>query len=382
MTGHIRKRSGKSGASWQITLDKGVDTQGKRQREYITVNGTKKEAQATLTEKISQFNRGTYIEPSQLTVEDCIHQWMKVYAVPRLAPSTINGYKVNFEKHTIPYIGNVKLQQLTPVQIQDMFTLLADKGLKPRTIKYVHTTLREALQYAYKMRMVPQNVADFVSPPKQEKFKASVYTEEEAIQLLQHASGTDMDIPLHLALGLGLRRGELLALYWKDIDFQNKIVTICRNLVCINKEFRFDNPKTESGNRTILLSQSLLEKLKKHKIAQAENQLFLGQEYENNDLICCRPDGKPYHTGSFSHKFSQFLKKNGLRHIRLHDLRHTNATLMMKYGVHAKIASERLGHSNIAITLDTYSHVSPEMQTDATNKLESGIFDKLDQKIV
>lgn len=382
MTGHIRKRTTKSGNSWQVILDKGVDSKGKRLREYITVNGTKKEAQAILTEKISQYNRGSYIEPTQMTVEDCIRQWMKVYALPRLAPSTINGYRVNFENHTIPYIGNIKLQKLTPVQIQDMFTALADKGLNPRSVKYVHTTLREVLQYAYKMQLVSQNVADFVSPPKQQKYRATVYTEEEAIRLLQCAAGTDMEMPLNLAVGLGLRRGELLALQWKDIDFQNQTIAICRNLVCINKEFRFDKTKTESGNRTLLLSQSLLDKLKRYKKAQTETQLFLGKEYENNDLICCRQDGKPYHTGSFSHKFSEFLKRHELRHIRLHDLRHTNATLMLQYGVPAKIASERLGHSGIAITLDTYSHVSPEMQSDASRKLEQGVFDKIDKKAI
>lgn len=374
MTGHIRKRDTKDGKSWQITLDKGVDVNGKRIREYITVNGSKRQAQDELARIISEYNNGGYIERSKMTVQMLIDQWLTVYVVPQLAPSTVRGYKVNFDKHTIPYIGHIAVQKLTGTEIQHMYTQLSQTGLSPRSVRYVHTTLREVLQYAYKMRIISVNPADFVSAPKQAKYKSGVYNAEEVAKLLQCAKGTDMELPLILDLETGLRRGELLALKWSDIDWEARTLTVERNLVCINGEHQFGSPKTKSGNRKLLLSESLIEKLRQHRVRQTEIRLQLGATYQNNDLICCKDDGTPYNTGSFSHKFANFLKKHGLKHIRLHDIRHTNATLMLENGIPAKIASERLGHSGIAITLDTYSHVSPKMQKEAVEKLSSDIF--------
>lgn len=374
MTGHIKKRYTQKGTSWQIILDKGVDVNGKRKREYITVNGTKRQAQDELAKIISEYNNGSYIAPSKMTVQMLILQWMTVYAMPQLAPNTVRGYKVNFNKHTIPYLGHILVQRLSSVEIQNMYVKLEEKGLSPSSIRYVHTTLREVLQYAYKMRMIPVNPADFVSAPRQGKYKSEVYNAEEVAELLRCAKGTDMELPLMLDLETGLRRGELLALKWSDINWEAHTLTVERNLVCINGEHIFGDPKTKSGNRKLLLSESLIEKLRQHRIRQTEIRLQLGATYQNNHLICCKADGTPYNTGTFSHKFFYLLKKHGLKHIRLHDIRHTNATLMLENGIPAKIACERLGHSGIAITLDTYSHVSPKMQKDAVEKLSSDIF--------
>lgn len=218
MTGHIRKRKTKDDKSWQIVLDKGIDVNGKRIREYITVSGSKRQAQDELARKISEYNSGSYIAPSKMTVKMLIDQWLTVYAVPQLAPSTVSGYKVNFDKHTIPYIGHILVQKLTGIEIQHMYTQLSKTGLSPRSVRYVHTTLREVLQYAYKMRIISVNPADFVSPPKQSRYKAEVYNTEEVAKLLSCAKGTDIELPLILDLETGLRRGELLALKWSDID--------------------------------------------------------------------------------------------------------------------------------------------------------------------
>lgn len=374
MTGHIKKRYTQKGTSWQIVLDKGVNSNGKRIREYITVNGTKRQAQDELAKIISEYNNGSYIAPSKMTVQMLIAQWMTVYAIPQLALSTVRGYKVNFYKHTIPYLGHILVQRLSSVEIQNMYVKLEEKGLSPSSIRYVHKILHEVLQYAYKMRMISVNPSDLVSAPKQGKYKAEVYNAEEVAELLRCAKGTEMELPLMLDLETGLRRGELLALKWSDINWGARTLTVERNLVCINGEYKFGSPKTKSGNRKLLLSESLIEKLRQHRVLQTEIRLQLGATYQNNDLICCKTNGAPYNTGTFSHKFSNLLKKHGLKHIRLHDIRHTNATLMLEDGIPAKIASERLGHSGIAITLDTYSHVSPKMQQDAVEKLSSDIF--------
>lgn len=377
MTGHIRKRTTKKGTSWQIILEKGVDSKGKRIRDYITVEGTKKEAKKILTEKLNDYNKGTYIEPSQMTVEEHLNQWIEVYVRPNLAPNTVSGYVTNIKKYILPHIGLVPLQKLVPLQIQKIYEAMQEKKLSPRTIRYVHTTLHEALQYAFRMQLIPRNPSDFVSVPKQVKYKAAVYEEDEVLKMLQAAKDTDMEAPLNLSVGLGLRRGELLALKWSDIDFEKKQLTICRNLVYVDGEYIFKSPKSESGNRTIEMPSSMIPVLKKHRREQMENKLFFGSEYKDDNLVCCKQDGSPYMPGRYSHKFSDFLKRNGLRQIRLHDLRHTNASLMLQYNVPAKVASQRLGHSSIGITLDLYSHVIGDLQTEAAQKIEAGIFTKL-----
>ena len=380
MTGHIRKRQTKNGITWQIILEKGVDSKGDRIREYITVKGVKKEAERIMNEKINEYNKGIYIEPSKITVEEHLHHWIETYAKPNLSPCTVRGYLVNINKHTLPYIGSVPLQKLIPLQVQRMFEQLQAKKLSPRTIKYIHSTLREALQHAFKMQLIPRNPADFVTLPKQTRFKAKAYEESEAVQMLEKARGTDMEAVLHLAVGLGMRRGELLALRWQDIDFERNQLSVRQNLVYIDGEYIFRLPKSEAGIRTIDMPSSLSVVLKKHRKKQLEYKLFYGKEYKDNDLVCCRLDGSPYNPGSFSHKFDKFLKANGMRHIRLHDLRHTNASLMLQYNVSPKVASQRLGHSSIGITMDLYTHVLGDLNADAANKIDNGLFKKLVQE--
>ena len=184
-------------------------------------------------------------------------------------------------------------------------------------------------------------------------------------------------MPINLAVGLGLRRGEVFGLQWKDIDFANNTIHICHNLVCITGEKVIGKPKTDSSDRTLLMPDYLAEVLRKHKIEQARARLKRLSLYDDNDLVCCNEDGSPCHTGSYSQTFSDFLKRSGLKHIRFHDLRHINATLMLQYGVPAKIASERLGHSTIQTTMNIYSHVPLDMQQDAVSRFESNIFSKV-----
>lgn len=277
---------------------------------------------------------------------------------------------MNFNRHTIPYIGNVKIQKLSAATIQGIYQKLEKKGLSPRSIQYVHTTLHEVLKYTYKMQIIPRNPAEFVSVPKQQKYKAQVYDKKEVANLLEAAKGTRFDIPIRLAVGLGLRRGELLALQWSDIDFQNNILSVNKNLVYVDKKYTVGESKAQSGIRKLAAPPSLMEALRHHKVRQMENKLAFGKDYQDNRLICCRPDGRPIHTASFSQEFNRFLKSHGLKHIRLHDLRHTNATLMLQMGVPAKVASERLGHASISITLDTYTHVVQELNQEAAEKLE------------
>jgi len=384
MAGHIRKKKLKNGHVWQVVVETGTELNGKRKRIYRNVRGTKSEAQKVLAALLTELDSGTYVEPDKITLGEYLRDWMQTYVEPNLSPTTVDSYRINVEKHIIPRIGHIKLQELKPMHLQKFYHALMQNGrsdgkggLSPRSVRYVHRNIHEALEHAVRMQMLTRNVADLVTLPKVRPYKAKVYDEGQLIKLINSSQGTDMELPIALSVALGLRRGELLGLRWSDINFEAKTARISNNLVITRRGVLDKSPKSESSNRTIDLPESLITVLKRHLRLQKENRLKLGSAYHDGDYVCCKPDGSPYNPGYISKKFAKFLKKNGLPHIRLHDLRHSNATLMLKYGVQPKVASSRLGHSTISITLDLYSHVLSEMQKEVAEKFDEGIFSKL-----
>lgn len=380
-SGHIRKRQYKSGVSWQIIIENGVDNKGIRKRIYKSVKGTKKEAQKVMTKMLNELNTGTYIEPTKTSVSEYLKEWMKTYIEPNLSPTTIVGYKANVYGHIIPHLGNIPIQNLNAIEIQKFYNKLSKeenprtkKPLSARTIEHIHANLNSALKQAVKLGIIEKNPIEAVVKPKVKEYKADVYDEDEVKKLLTYVKETRLEVPVSLGVGLGLRRGEVLGLKWSSIDFENKKIKIESNLVYVNKEFIFKSPKSSAGERTLIVPDAIIEMLKKHKKVQNVNRLALGSEYQHNQLVCCEPDGRPIIPGSFSNRFTEFLKQHNLKQIRFHDLRHTHASLLLKYGVAAKVASTRLGHSSIGITLDLYSHIYNEVEVEAANKIESGIF--------
>lgn len=381
-SGHIRKRKLKNGGvSWQIVIENGVDSNGNRKRIYKTVKGTKKEAQKVLTKMLNEIDNGKYIEPVKTTLGEYLTEWMQTYIEPNLSPTTIVGYKANIFGHVIPNLGEIPIQKLNAMDIQKFYNKLVTekhprtkKPLSARTIEHIHANLKSALKQAVKLGIIDKNPAEAVTIPRAKEYKAQVYTEEEVRKLLMYVKGTRLEVPVALEVGLGLRRGEVLGLKWSAIDFKQKKLKVETSLVYVNKEFIFKPPKSSAGERTLIVPDSIIELLKEHKKRQNKLRLALGSEYQNYDLVCCEPDGRPIIPTSFSKRFSTFLKEHELKQIRFHDLRHTNASLLLKYGIAAKVASTRLGHSSIGITLDLYSHIYNEVEIEAANKIERGIF--------
>jgi len=384
MAGHIRKRKTKTGHSWQVIIEAGFNSDGERKRLYRTVEGTKKEAERVMTQLLSELHQGTLIEPSKLSVQEYLRSWMKTYVEPNLSPTTIDGYGVNIEKHIIPSIGHLRLQELSPLHLQRFYS---DKlksgrvdgkgGLSAKSVIYIHRNIREALDHALRMQLIPRNVADLVTLPKAKPFKSAVYDEEQLKTLVKIAQGTDMELPVAIAAALGLRRGELLGLKWENVDLDNKTISVRDNLVPTSKGSVTKAPKSENSRRTLDFPEGLVIVLRKHRRMQSERKLKLGATYCDQGHVCCQEDGRHWGPSYFSRKFAAFLKRHKLPHIRLHDLRHSNATLMLKYNVPAKVASQRLGHSNIGITLDLYSHVMSDMQKDAAEKIDVGLFQQV-----
>jgi len=380
-SGHIRKRDYKSGVSWQIVIENGVDIKGERKRIYKTIKGTKKEAQKVMNEMLNDLNKGTFIEPKKVNLAEYLDEWMKTYVEPSLAKTTIESYKANIYGHIIPNIGDIEIQKLNPIDIQKFYNKLmteknprTKKPLSTRTIEHIHANLNAALKQAVKLNLISKNPVEAVNKPKVKDYKAEVYTEDEVKKLLKYVKSTRLELPVALAVGLGLRRGEVLGLKWDSIDFENKMLKVESNLVYAEGKVFLKEPKSSAGERALVAPDSILEVLKKHKKEQSVYRLMLGGEYKNNNLVCCEEDGRPTIPGTLSHRFTRFLVEHDLKEIRFHDLRHTHASLLLKYGISAKVASTRLGHSSIGITLDLYSHVYNEVEVEAANKIEAGIF--------
>ncbi len=371
----------KKGSKYYIIVDIGRDNTGKRKQKWYGGFKTKKEAEKELIKVLNQIENNTFINPDKITVSEYLKQWLYDYVEKNLAPVTIESYRTNIEKHIIPCLGLNLLQKMQPIHIQQFYNEMLVKGrtdgkggLSPKSVLYLHRILREAINHALKLQLVNRNVVDLVEPPRQKSFKAKFLNENQVQILLDTLKYTNLYIPTLLAVGLGLRRGEALGLKWDDIDFEDKTITISRSLLPSQKGVIFHDPKTEKSNRVIIAPNTILLELQKLKDKQQEHKDLLGDAYKKDNLVCCYNDGSYFNPATFSGLFLKALRRYKLEEIRFHDLRHTNATLMLKHNIPAKVASERLGHSGIGITLDLYSHVMKEMQEEAANKIEKAIF--------
>lgn len=382
-SGHLRKRSLKNGKhSWQIVIERDIDSEtGERDRIYKTIKGgTKKQAEKEMNKILYEINNNVYVEANTKTFGAFLEEWLDTYIKPNKSPTTYAGYEKQVKNYIIPALGNKKLQHLKTLDIQKFYNSLLEKSplsgkpMKPKTVQNIHMNVRAALSQALKLDLIKKNPAENVTLPKVKKYKAEIYDQEEVELLIKKVKDTDLEVPICLEVALGLRRGELLALKWQDIDFDNCKVKIRNNLVQVGNEIIIKEPKTESSIREIELPTTIIQLLKKERKKYIEKKMRLGKEFNDNDLIICKKNGDPFKPHSFTNKFRRFIARNNLKTIRLHDLRHTNATLMLKYGINPKVAQQRLGHSSISTTMDVYSHVITEVEKEAAAKLDSGIF--------
>jgi integrase len=374
---HLRKR----GDSWQICIEAGRDPiTGKRKRIYETINGTKKEAEKRMHELAHQLETGQYIESSELTVKSFLLKWLEDYCENNLAPSTLESYEMIIKTHLIPALGALKLEDLEPMHIKSYQTHKLKSGrkdgkkggLSKRTVQYHHRVLSKALKHAVRWRIIDSNPCDYIDAPSPERPEIQAMTNEQVKQLLNTSDDWVYDF-IYIAVFTGMRRGEILALRWKDIDFTEKIIQVKQSVTKqTGKGLVFRKPKTNSSIRPINIDDNVIKILKRRRKRMKENKLRLGKFYNNEyNLVFSEGDGSPILPRRATRRFNSAAKKVGLDNFRLHDLRHTHATLMLKAGVHPKIVQERLGHSSISQTLDTYSHVIPSMQKEAVQKLKN-----------
>jgi len=370
MRGHIVKRYK---GSYTIVLNLGTDpATGKRKQQWISVKGTKKVAERRLAEMLHQLDTGTFMKPGKTTLAVYLRQWLGDYCWANLAPRTAEGYESIVQCHLIPSLGQIPLTQLKPEHLQHVYSEKLAAGLSHRTVRYIHVTLHKALQDAARLGIIVRNPADAVKPPKVQRHEMRTMNESDIHIFLEFAKSTPHYALFYTALFTGMRRSELLAIRWSDVDLILCQLSVTRALYQLQDGSRiFRQPKTAKGRRSISLSPSTAIVLREHREQQKEVSQALGSTLTEDDLVFCHADGKPLLPNSVSHAWTKLAYRTGLKGIRLHDARHTHASLMLKQGVHPKIVQERLGHSSIATTLDIYSHTVPGLQKAAAERLDT-----------
>ena len=383
MQGHIHKRvrtdsKGKERTLWYVVvdLDLGVDETGRRRQKWHGSFRTRKEAEIARAKLVDNVHSGTYIAPDRTTLSEWVTDtWLPMTAT-RVKPSTLFSYRRNLEIHVLPTLGRKTLQQITPTMLNTLYARLAiDDGsrnaLSAKTISYIHTTIHKVLADALDADLVGRNVAERAKPPRPSRRSTAGIQSWDADELrtfLEAVTDTRLEAIWRLAAMTGMRRGEVLGLRWADIDLDAARLSIRQALVAVGDEVIESTPKSHSA-RVVDLDAETVGLLRSHRAKQDEERAEWGTDYEDADLVVAKENGEPIHPHTFSQSFERIIANAGLRRIRLHDLRHTHASLALKAGVPVKVVSERLGHESPAFTLKQYAHVLPGMQAEAAAQI-------------
>jgi integrase len=380
MQGHIHKRvrankDGRQTTSWFVVVDLARGPDGRRRQKWHGGYRTRKEAEVAKAKLTNEVHSGLYVEPSRVTLQDWVESsWLPTMR-SQVKGSTWDSYMRNLRLHVLPTLGQRTLQQLTPLLLNALYADLmasgkqtpAGGGLAAKTVRYVHATLHKVLADAVDGGLLQSNPADKARPPKPRVSghrEMQVWDANQLAQFLLHVHGHRLQAAFHLAAMTGMRRGEVLGLRWHDIDLSTSRIAIRHTLVSVAYEVQASTPKTHQA-RVVDLDPGTLEQLRAHRSRQATQQADWGDGYHESHLVFRREDGSPIHPDSFSQAFDAEVRRSGLPRIRLHDLRHTHASIALKAGISVKVISERLGHENPAFTMKQYAHVLPGMQAEA-----------------
>jgi len=349
---------------------------GKRKTFY---GKSRKAVQEQLKIALHQQQEGALITAPQQTLKQYLEYWLEQVHRQSIRDRTYERYEEIVRLHLVPALGRHPLQKLTAQHLQSFYNKKLKEGLSATTVTSFHNVLHKALDTALRWKLLAYNVCDLASPPRRKHFEMQPLTPEQVQQLLAVARGHPQEALFVLALATGMRRGELLGLKWRDINFATGTLHICRILTRVptkmpGKGFVEAEPKTEKSRRSILLAPFALEALKNHRLRQLEVKLKAGPRWQEHEYVFCTSIGTHLHPDRDALlQLKSLLRKAKLPEIRFHDLRHSAATLLLSMGVHPKVVQEILGHSRVTMTLDVYSHVLPTMQQEAMNKLNDAL---------
>jgi integrase len=372
MRGSVVKR----GNTWSYVVDIGRDPMsGRRRQQWKGGFPTKREAERGLGHALAAVGAGAVPDAGRLTVGAYFDQWLAGH-VPSLKPSTAKSYREVVQWYIQPGLGRVKLVDLNALLIRSLYAELLvhggrrkRAGLSPATVAVVHRVLRKALNDAVLWGLLVRSPLLGVKPPRHTRPEMHAWSPDEARRFLRSVEGDRLYGLWVLVLATGMRRGELAGLRWADVDLDAGALAVRRSRVSVAYAVDESDPKTRSSRRTISLDARVIAVLRAYRRLQLEERLAWGPAWTDTGYVFTREDGYPLHPERITVLFGRLVESSGLSKVRLHDLRHTSASLMLAAGVHPKIVSERLGHSSTSITLDLYSHVIPGLQEEAAAKL-------------
>jgi len=355
-----------------------------RRRETKAGFATQKECQAAMNKLLVAVEQHSYAAPTKASVREyLVKEWLPAVK-STIRPSTYNSYVQHVECHVAPHIGSVKLQKLSGSQVNALYAKLAEtgrkdgkSGLSPMTIHHVHSCLHKACKDAVRWGHISRNPLDAADPPRKKgdgSKEMQTWSKEQLRAFLEAMAGERLYALWHTIAMTGMRRGEAIGLRWSDVDLENARLSVRRALIPINREVVVSEPKTAKGRRVVALDPGTVEVLKGQAARQLDEQDAQDDAWVETGLVFAQENGAALDPESVSRYFRQAVKQSLLPQIRLHDLRHTHATLALQAGIHPKVVSERLGHATISITLDTYSHAIPAMQEEAAALIAALVF--------
>lgn len=359
---------GKDGR-WRGEVSLGYKPDGKPRRK-ILYGRTRAEVSEDLKKLLRNQQLGYDLRPTRMTLRAFLETWLVEVATPKLKPATIQSYTWLIRDHISPSIGNKLLESLTPRDIQMCVNQMLAKDLSPRSAMHGLATLRSALGTALKWQLVHRNAAALVDAPRFKRYKPQTLTTDQARELVKATVGNRLSALYTVALAVGLRLGEALALSWEDVDLEKRSLRVRRSLQRIRGKLQFIETKSEHSNRSLRLPDVCVSSLVRHAAAQSEERMLAGSKWIESGLCFTSRFGTPLDGPNVTHQFQRLLKLSCLPKMRFHDLRHCAAVLLISQGVHPRTVMEILGHSQIAITMNLYGHTLPELHDDAAAKMD------------
>ncbi|MEG1481816.1 tyrosine-type recombinase/integrase [Clostridium sp.] len=377
LQGSVRKK----GSSWYYRYYTYIN--GEKKQIERKGGSTKKQALEKLNEEIYMLNNNIST-PSEEVLNGYLDMWLNDYIKNEKSDNTFDKYRNVCTKYIKPTIGPIRLKDLKVIHIEKFIKYLKTKKLSSTSIQMYFGVLKTALNKAVKLQLLTTNPCTFVDTPKRNKFNANILTLDEFKQVYSILNKNIYEdfiflLALEITLETGLRRGEMCGLTWNSIDFKNKSIIVDKALIRVENHYTISAPKTEGSYRTLPISDRLISLLKSQSLKQKENKLKYRNSYINNtfnnneiDLVFTNENGKYILPSTFLQRFKRLLKYCDIeKRIRWHDLRHTNATLLLEGGVDFKTLQNRLGHSLIGTTMDIYAHVTEDMNRNATSVIEN-----------
>lgn len=354
------------GKKFKVVIEAGRDpATGRRRRITRTVSGRRHDAELLELDLTRQLEQGTYVEPKRITVRDWMNTWLNDYKKMTLRQTTYDSYKMQIDKHIIPAIGAIPIQELRADHLQKLYSEKHQAGLSPRSVRYIHTVIHGALEQAVENRIILLNVSKSTKLPKKEKGEVRALTPEEQERFIKALYGERLSAAFVVLMATGLRRGELLGLRWRNVDLAGRFLAIEENLVAVKGGAVYQPPKTEKSKGRVPLIAPAIEALKSHR----ERMIFEGH-YGADMPVFCSKAGTPINPRNFSRVFERLRDKAGIdRDVTVHSLRHTFATRLLERGVSMREVQELLRHEEMATTADIYSHVSEDLKQAAADRI-------------